>query len=51
MQTLVGLWFGCCILFFTLGYHPLEAIEFPIPRLLEEWKAKARWFNFYGVDM
>lgn len=51
MQTLVGLFtFGSCIPFFTLGYHPLQAIEFPIPQLPEEWKSKARWFNFYDVD-
>jgi hypothetical protein len=51
MNTLTGLFtFGSSIPFFTIGYHPLEAITFPPKALPEDLKAKARWFNFYDVD-
>ncbi|MDX2196633.1 MAG: hypothetical protein NW207_09470 [Cytophagales bacterium] len=51
MNTLTGLFtFGSNIPFFTLGYHPLEAITFPPTALSDELKNRARWFNFYDVD-
>ena len=51
MSTLTGFFtFGSSIPLFTIGYHPLEAIEFPPKALPEDMQAKARWFNFYDVD-
>ncbi|MCU0437002.1 MAG: hypothetical protein MUC49_03745 [Raineya sp.] len=51
MNTLSGFFtFGSSIPLFTIGYHPLEAIEFPPKALPEDLKSRARWYNFYDVD-
>lgn len=51
LDTLCGLFtFGSNIPFFTLGYHPLQSIQFPPANLSEELKSKAKWYNFYDVD-
>ncbi len=51
MRTLSGFFtFGSNIPLFTLGYHPLQAIQFPPTHLPENHKKKAKWYNFYDVD-
>lgn len=51
MEKLSGMvTFGCNIPLFTFAYEKVEPIEFPLEKLPQHLKKKAKWLNFYDPD-
>ena len=51
MDTLSGMiTFGCNLPLYTFAYDPVEAIKFPSDNLPDDFKQKAKWYNYFDRD-